>query len=105
MRAGRLRERIKIEEATESQDDAGQPIRTWSTLVDRLPAEVRPVAGGEVVRGRQVAAETTCVFEIRFRTDITTDQRIVWAGRTFGIVRVHDPYGRRAEIWVEAKEA
>lgn len=104
--AGWLDNRITIETPTATLDAAGQPIRTWATYgTASLPAKVEPVSGGEIVRGRQVSAETTIVFTIRYLTGVTTQMRVSWLGRTFGIVRAYDPYGRQVEMRIEGKEA
>lgn len=106
MRAGSLRHRITIQTPTTTQDAAGQPIRTWATLAGPvvLPAKVESVAGGETIRGRQVSAVAQVMFTIRYRSDITTQMRVIWDGRVLGIVRASDPYGDRRELRIEAKE-
>jgi len=104
--AGELRQRIKIEEPTESQGNAGQVTRTWDTLsgASSLPARVEAVSGGESLRGRQVSAETRLVLTVRYRSDITTTMRVVYAGGTYGIIRASDPYGDQIELRIECKD-
>jgi SPP1 family predicted phage head-tail adaptor len=104
MRSGQLRNRITIEAATEAPDTAGQPIRTWSPLVSRLPAKVEQVSGGETIRSRQVSAGCRTLITVRYRTDVTSEMRVVWEGRTLGIVAVRDPYGTGRELWIECVE-
>lgn len=107
--AGRLFQRIKIEQIDDptAVDAAGQPSRVWVTLpgAESLPAEVVSVAGGEKLRGRQVAAETTVVATVRYRSGIDATQRVVYESGTYGIVRAHDPYGDRREMRIEMKQA
>lgn len=103
--AGRKRHRITIQQATETPDSAGQPIRTWSTFVANYPVAVDSVAGGEVLRGRQVSAETQIVFAGRWYAGVTAEMRVVYGSRTLGIVRAADPYGDRRELRIECKEA
>jgi len=104
--AGDLNQRITIKSATESQDAAGQTIYTWdTTVVSNLPVSVDAVSGGESLRGRQVSAGTQIVFTARYRSDVTTKMRVVYAGENYGIVRASDPYGDQRELRIEAKTA
>ena len=104
MRAGQLRNRITLQVATTTQDAAGQPIVTWGTLLDHVPARVEAVGGGETLRGRQVIATATTLFTIRYLAGVTPRHRVTYAGRTFGILRAGDPYGDRRELRIEAAE-
>lgn len=106
IQAGQLSNRITIQTPTTTQDAAGQPIRSWATLAGPvvLPAKVESVTGGETIRGRQVSAVAQVMFTIRYRSDITTQMRVLWDGRVLGIVRASDPYGDRRELRIECKE-
>lgn len=105
--AGQLSNRIAIQTPTATLDAAGQPIRTWAALAGpaQLPAKIETVTGGETIRGRQVSAEAQMLFTVRYRSDLTTQMRVVYDARTLGIVRVSDPYGDRRELRIECGEA
>lgn len=105
--AGELYQRIAIETPTAAQDGAGQPVRTWAALSGPalLPARVETVAGGESLRGRQVNAETQIVFTVRYRSDLTTEMRVVYESGYYNIVRASDPYGDKRELRIEAKQS
>lgn len=105
--AGELRQRIAVQTATEVLDKAGQPIRTWSALSGpaQLPARVDSVTGGESLRGRQVTANASVVFTIRYRADITTRMRVIYEGATYYILRASDPYGDRRELRIECRRS
>lgn len=103
--AGRLRERITIQQSTKTRDASGTPIDTWSDFAVDLPAESIAVGGGEMLRGRQVHAEATQVFITRYREGITVRMRVVWRGLHWGIVSVGDFYGDRRQIRIECKGA
>lgn len=102
--AGMLNQRISVEAAAWSQDASGQRIATWVPTFSKLPAKVESVTGGEILRGRQVSAEATTMFTIRYRAGVTTAMRVKFEGRTLGIVRVSDPYGDRRELRIECRE-
>lgn len=103
--AGTLRQRITLQEATDTQDAAGQPIRSWSNRLTGIPARVETVSGGEAVRGRQVLAETTTLLTIRYISGLTSAMRVVWGDRILGVLRVNDPTGERRELRIECKES
>lgn len=102
--AGRLRHRITLQSATQTRDSSGTPIDTWSDVVT-LPAEALAVGGGEQLRGRQVHAEATMVFIVRWRADISVAMRVVWGGMPWGIVFAGDPYGDQDQLRIECKGA
>jgi SPP1 family predicted phage head-tail adaptor len=103
--AGRKRNRITLQQATETLDGAGQPIRTWTTYLADYPVAIDQVTGGEALRGRQVSAETEIVFSGRWYAGVTAQMRVSYDGRTLGVVRASDPYGDRRELRIECREA
>lgn len=101
--AGAMRERITIESAAETQDAAGQVLRSWSAWLAGVPAKAEATVGGETLRGRQVSAETRIVFSIRYVAGVSPLMRVVWSGGVYGIVNVSDPYGHRRELRIECR--
>lgn len=94
--AGRLRNRITIRRATDTQTDAGGLSRTWSTLVRNLPAEVLGQSGREAVIGNTLQGIATFRITIRPRSDIRIGDQILWDGLELNIISPpSDPTGRR----------
>ena len=104
LKAGRMRHRIRIEQSSETQDAAGQPVRTWATFLPDYPVAIDEVKGGEVLRGRQVSAEASIVFVGRWYAGVDSTMRVIFDGQTLGIVRASDPYGDRRELRIECRE-
>jgi SPP1 family predicted phage head-tail adaptor len=104
--AGTMKQRISIQTPSPTQDAAGQPIVAWGALAggSNLPARVESVAGGETVRGRQVSAEATTLLTVRWLAGVTPEMRVLYEGRTLGIVRASDPDGGRRELRIECRE-
>ena len=90
-----MRERITLQTATETLDDAGQTLRTWEDTFQLQPASWMPMRGQETLRGEQVEAGITDIFVIRFRTDVVPQMRVVFGNQTYGIVYVKQSDGGR----------
>lgn len=95
MRAGKLDRRIVIESFTTSQNGYGELIKSWSTLAT-VWAEVNPKSGREFFASNQRIAEFETVFRIRYRSDITINEkyRISYGGKYYDIKHIAE-VGRR----------
>ena len=108
-RIGARRHRATFTQHNGTQDDHGQPTYTtpgdWDTVVQSWPCEVLTVSGGERIRGRQVAGETTHVLfgEYYGGKDATDNMRVTVDGVTYDVVTAYDPAGDHREWRVEAK--
>jgi SPP1 family predicted phage head-tail adaptor len=100
-----MRDKINIQSATETLDDHGQPIRTWSNSYYQLPAKWMPVAGSETIRGRSVEAGIATMFIIRHAGGITPEMRVVHDSGTYGIGYVKPIGGRQRYIELHCKQA
>jgi head-tail adaptor len=83
-----LRDRIHIQEATETLSNSGQPVRTWANKYISQPAKYMPTAGTETLRGRSVEAGIAVIFTVRNRDGITPQMQVVHTSGTYGIVYV-----------------
>ena len=77
MQAGKLRHRITLQQATESQDDLGQVTLSWSDYQD-LWASVEPLSGREYMDAKQIQAGLTTRIIIRYWPGVTEQMRVVW---------------------------
>ena len=99
LRAGKLRHSITLQTNTPAQNaSTGDITDSWATTQTGIAAEVRAVAGGETVRGRQMAATTSHLVTIHYRTGVNPKQRFVWGSLTLYITRAEDPDGTRREL-------
>ena len=103
LRAGRLDRRIIIQVATKSTGTAGGESRSWGTLAT-VWAEYKPVRGSESFVGVEHYAEAEVRFTIRYRNDVTPDNRITYDGKTYDIVAVLQ-IGRKEALDILAKAA
>lgn len=84
MEAGRLRHRITFQQATETYNDVGEPVTTWSDF-KTVWAEVRPLKGEEYWSSQQVNAQITHRVNIRYLPGIDSTMRIKFKERYFDI--------------------
>lgn len=75
MRAGLLRERVTIEEPTESQSSTGASTVTWSAFASDLPAAVEPLSGREFFSAAQVQSAVTTRIRIRHLAGVSERMR------------------------------
>ena len=82
--ASRLRQRVTIEQPSESADGAGGTTRSWTTLAT-VWAELLPLRGAENLLAFQQQAELTHRVTLRYRDDVTTAMRLSYDSRVFNI--------------------
>lgn len=87
---GWLRHRVTVESAAGTADGAGGETVTWDTLAT-LWADLEPVTAGEQIVAAHLSGVVTHQVTFRWRGDIAGGMRIVYRGRTFRILAVHDP--------------
>lgn len=84
--ASRLRERVSIQSRTLTSDGLGGNTESWTTFATVF-AQVMAVSGSarEQVIAAQREARTAYRIIMRNRSDITTQMRLEWQGRTLYI--------------------
>ncbi len=89
MRAGQLRHRVAVQSATQTTNDAGDPIRTWSTTA-AVWARVEPLSGREAERARAIRADLTHKVTIRGGVTLTPAMRFLFGSRVLNVGHVLD---------------
>lgn len=87
LRAGTMRHRVTIKANTPGQDDYGAATESWGTVAT-VWAEVRGLSGSEALGSGRVQATTTYRVWMRYRSDVTPAQRLVWGSVTLSILSV-----------------
>ena len=85
MRAGKLRHRVRVQEAASTRNSRGEVTLTYSTGTPHW-AEVSPLSGAELERAGQIASEATHQVRMRHFEGLDSAQRILFGTRTFEIV-------------------
>lgn len=106
MRGGTLRHPVRVERATETRNDFGEPIKTW-TLLANTRAAIEPLRGSERMIAMQVQSDVTNKITLRWHSAIAelgTKDRIVLGSKQFDIKSVMNVDERNREVQVMATE-
>ena len=93
MRAGRLRSRVMIQQRTDTQNEIGELVPTWSTLA-AVWADVIHNSGLETIKAGASASVVKASIRIRYRADVKPEMRVVKGSDVYGIEAVLHDQGR-----------
>lgn len=93
--AGRLRERVTVQQAAETRNALGETVLSWSTFAERW-ASVEGVSSREALASGQQDVTITHRVRMRYLSGMTQNMRIVWRSRTLNIVSLLE-YDNRTE--------
>lgn len=88
-----MRHRISVEYCITTIDSSRQPRYSYATRFASEPASFQQVTGGEKVRGRQIEAGVSAVFNVNHRDGYLVTDRVLFGGVYYGIVRIQPPDG------------
>lgn len=101
MRAGLLDQQIIIETPT-TTNDQGEVEHSWATLAT-VWARVITSRGEEAIQAARINARETIRVQMRYRSDVTTKQRLTWDSQVFYITAVDASMRRKGEMWLTAQ--
>lgn len=103
--AGKLRERVTVQQASESRNALGETVLSWSTFAARW-ASVEGVSSREALTLGQNEITITHKVQMRYLSGLTQRMRLQWRGRTLEIVSLleHDNRSRHEAICAESKD-
>lgn len=104
MQVGKLDQRVTFETLVET-DDSGSLVQTWAgtSPPDTVFAEVLSQRGGESFEAARVNARETVRVRVRYRSDITTNHRLVWRSQNYSIKYVDHSARRDGYLWLTAE--
>ena len=100
---GAMRERITINSQAQTVDAAGQISTTW-TAGATVWARMKPMTAREVQLAGRDEGTRGYTMTIRYRTDITTNSRVVWRSRNFDVQGVLDRTEQRQFLEIDLFE-
>lgn len=106
MQAGRLRQRVTLQEPVTARNGYGEVITTWATVAT-MWAQVEPLSGREYFDAEHLQSEIT--HRVRLRAvrrgwTATPAMRVLYGGRDLRIVSVIDWRERHVELHLMCKE-
>ncbi|OMQ44931.1 phage head closure protein [Ensifer sp. 1H6] len=94
MRAGKMDRRVKILRLQEiGRNELNEALMDW-VAVATVWAQARPNRGDERFEAQQLTGSATMTFHIRYRRELTIEDRISYDGRTWDIRDIRE-LGRR----------
>jgi len=100
---GKLRHRIELQNYTTEADDAGHPVKTYSTH-STVWAWVRPLSGRERENAGQIIGEVTHKITIRYNDTVAVTDRVKFGSRYFDINTIADFDEKNEFMEITAKE-
>jgi hypothetical protein len=85
--AGTLRERVTVQQATETRNRLGESISEWATFAE-VWASVNGVSAREYLLAGQQQIELSHRVRMRYLTGLTPKMRLSWRGRTLEIISI-----------------
>lgn len=101
--AGKLRERVTVQQATETRNSLGEVVQAWSTFAT-VSASVEGISSREALQQGQVQTDVSHRVQIRYLTGLTHNMRLSWRDRVLEIVSVLE-HGNRSEHEILCTEA
>jgi SPP1 family predicted phage head-tail adaptor len=99
LRAGDLRNPVQIEHPVETQDDYGEPVKTWQKIPGGDDwAKKEDLTGRELFQAQQISAQVTTQFTLRYRDDVDARMQVVCDGVYYHIEAPQDPDGLRERM-------
>lgn len=103
MRAGTLRHRVTIQTLARTADDGGGYTEAWSNVAT-VWARVEPLSGGERWEAQQITANLSHRVAMRYRNDVTANNRLLFGARRLRIDAVIDVGERREQLEILCEE-
>lgn len=105
MDAGKLRDRVTVQQASGSRNSLGETVLTWADW-QTVWASVEGVSARESIAAGQQQTEITHRVRLRFLPGLTQGMRFTWRSRTLEIANLLE-HGNRTEheaICVERRD-
>ena len=103
MKAGKLNKRVNIQSVTETRDDPGGVVETWSTDIT-VWASIESMTGKEFFAAQELQSEITHKINMRYLTGMKTKKRILYGSRIFNILSVDMDTEQGKELVIMVKE-
>lgn len=86
---GKMRHRITIQQPSDTPDGIGGNTRTWTTFAT-VWASIEPLNAFQIFKAQHLEHRVTHKVMIRYLAGLTSDMRISYDSRIFGIEGIKD---------------
>ena len=100
--AGKLRERVTVQQATQTRNSLGEAVMSWADW-QTVWASVEGVSAREALAAGQMEVTISHRVRLRYLTGLTQNMRLSWRGRTLDIVSLLE-HNNRSEHEVICQE-
>ena len=97
MQAGKLRQRIILQQPAAGSNAIGEVINTWADVATVWSA-IEPATGSWYYAGQQAESKVDGRVRIRYRADVLPTWRIKFGDRYLSIVSILNPQERNKEL-------
>ncbi|MDE9553729.1 phage head closure protein [Xenorhabdus bovienii] len=102
MQAGRLRNRITLQNFIQVNLPSGQRMQEWQDIAT-VWAEVKHISGRELLASGAALSEAAVRIWLRYRSDVTSASRLVFKGQIYDIQAVI-PDGKCTQLELLCKQ-
>lgn len=103
MKIGDLRHRVVLQKKEITVDELKQQTENWTDIAS-VWAAIEPLSGREYFAARQLNEEVSVKITIRYRDDVTSDNRLVFNNKVFEVLSVIDPRERGKTLILMCRE-
>ncbi len=101
--AGRMREVVRIEQRSPTQDAAGEFLLNWTLFAQRR-AEIVRTPGREVWSSSERQGRVPTLFRLRYLDGVMPAMRLICNAKVYDIISAIDPDGLGAELVLTTEE-
>lgn len=102
--AGRLDRLINIRQpVSTARSTDGEPIQTWTTVLENIWCDVRPITAREFFRSDNRYAEADTMFTLRYTSVINSTMRVILDSNEYWIESVIDVSYEHRELQILGK--
>lgn len=102
MRAGKLDRIIAVQTLSNSVDEYGTPVESW-TLLATVRAQIVQASTEEYQRAYGEGGNTAIIFRVHWLDGVTTDHRVFYDGKALNIREVKE-IGRRRGLELRCEQ-
>ena len=95
MEAGKLTERITIQQPVAERDVYGSTTTVWTNVVTNLPAAVNYIRGDREIDNEEIFHGRVTIFSIRWQGAVNEEMRILWDSLKYRILSIDRRTHRR----------